>query len=76
MVVNATPLGMFPNIEECPPVDFDEVNEGMVFLDLVYNPEETKFIRMASMRGVMIGGGIKMLKEQAHEAIKIFNQLV
>lgn len=72
VVVNTTPLGMFPNIDSCPPVDFEDAHEGMLFLDLVYNPKETKFMRMASMRGAMIRGGIEMLKEQACEAMKIF----
>jgi len=72
VVVNTTPLGMFPNIESCPPVDFDEVTEGMVFLDLVYNPEETEFMRRAALKGANIRGGYVMLAEQAKKAIELF----
>lgn len=72
VVVNTTPLGMSPDIETCPPVDFDEVDERMMFLDLVYNPETTEFMRMASLRGATVRGGIEMLKEQAKKAIELF----
>jgi len=72
VVVNTTPLGMYPNVESCPPVNFDEVTEGMVFLDLVYNPEETEFMRRAAMREATTAGGYKMLAEQAKKAIALF----
>lgn len=71
-VINATPLGMFPKVDRCPPLDYDSVQEGTVFLDLVYNPEETEFLRRGVLHKATAIGGLTMLKEQAHEAIKLF----
>lgn len=74
VVVNTTPLGMYPNTSTYPRLNYDEATEEMLFLDLVYNPEETEFMRRASLRGASVRGGIEMLKKQAYEAIKLFMQ--
>lgn len=72
VIVNTTPLGMFPNVDSCPPVDIERAKKEMVILDLVYNPKETAFMRRACMNGASVKGGIEMLKEQAKEAISLF----
>ena len=72
VIVNTTPLGMFPNVDGCPPIDFESIHEGMIVLDLVYNPEATEFMRRASIKEAIATGGIEMLREQAYEAIKLF----
>lgn len=72
VVVNTTPLGMFPKVDKYPPLDYDNVQEGMFFLDLVYNPEETAFMRRGITHSATAIGGLTMLKEQAFEAIKLF----
>jgi len=72
VVVNTTPLGMYPNIEGCPPIDYNEADSTMLFIDLVYNPEETEFLRRASLKGSSIRGGYIMLAEQARKAISLF----
>jgi len=72
VVVNTTPLGMYPNIEGCPPIDYNEADETMLFIDLVYNPKETEFLRRASLKGATIRGGYIMLAEQAKKAISLF----
>lgn len=72
VVVNATPLGMFPDVGTCPPIDYETVRGGMIFLDLVYNPEVTEFMRRGMEHGATVTGGLVMLKEQAHEAIRLF----
>lgn len=72
VVVNATPIGMFPDVEICPPIDYENVREGMIFLDLVYNPEVTEFMRRGMDKKAKAIGGIEMLKEQAYVTIGLF----
>lgn len=72
VIVNTTPLGMFPNVDSCPPVDIESGKKEIVILDLVYNPKETVFMRRACANGASVKGGIEMLREQAYEAIKLF----
>lgn len=72
VIVNTTPLGMFPEIDKCPPLDYENVHEGVVFLDLVYNPEKTEFLRRGIEHGARVVGGLTMLREQAKKAISLF----
>lgn len=64
VVVNATTLGMAGN-EDTSPVCGDFFREGMTVFDMVYNPEETRFIREASARGARVVGGFEMYQRQA-----------
>ncbi|MEK7257944.1 MAG: shikimate dehydrogenase, partial [Bacteroidota bacterium] len=74
LVVNTTPLGTFPNVEEYPPLPYDFVNETHLFYDLVYNPEKTSFLKKAEARHARICNGLKMLHLQAEKAWEIWNQ--
>lgn len=65
LLVNATPLGMTPNTEETPWTDPDDLHPDQVVYDLVYNPEETRFLQAASAHGATTIGGLAMLVEQA-----------
>lgn len=73
VIVNATPLGMYPNVESCPDIPYDELSEEHLCFDVVYNPEETLFMRRAAERGAVVSNGMKMLYGQADAAWEIWN---
>lgn len=74
LVVNCTPLGTFPNIEECPPVPTQFFTNEHLLVDLIYNPEETKLMRLANEQGAETINGYGMLKHQALKAWEIWNK--
>lgn len=73
LIINTTPLGMHPNINDKPPIPYHLVNENHIFFDLVYNPERTSFLKEGAARGVKIVNGLDMLYYQAERAWKIWN---
>jgi shikimate dehydrogenase len=74
IIVNTSPLGMFPDIDSCPGLRYDLLNSGQVLFDLVYNPELTKFLRMGREYGCTLVSGIDMLHAQAEKAWEIWNE--
>lgn len=73
IVINTTPLGTFPNINECPPLPYELVTDRHYFFDLVYNPPKTLFLSLAEKQGAIIENGSQMLAIQADESWKIWN---
>jgi shikimate dehydrogenase len=73
LIVNTTPLGMFPDIENRPDIDYRKLNSNHILFDLVYNPELTSFLRMGAEQGCRILSGINMLYSQAEKAWEIWN---
>ena len=65
VIVNCTPLGMFPKVDTCPPIPYHLLTSGHVCYDLVYNPEDTLFLSKARQYGAQTMGGLSMLKLQA-----------
>lgn len=74
IVINTTPLGTFPNINECPPLPYDLVTDQYYFFDLIYNPSKTMFLSLAEKKGATIENGEQMLSIQAEESWKIWNE--
>ncbi len=74
VVVNCTPVGTFPDVETCVPFPFECLTEAHLCIDLIYNPEETKFLRESRLRGAATLNGLSMLKEQANKAWEIWNR--
>lgn len=74
IIVNTTPLGTFPVIEECPPLDYKLFTNKHIAFDLVYNPAVTKFLRLAKENGATTENGYAMLVYQAEKAWKIWNE--
>ncbi|MDO4726497.1 MAG: shikimate dehydrogenase [Porphyromonadaceae bacterium] len=72
IVVNATPLGMFPNIEEYPDIPYQHFGNRHIMFDLIYNPEKTVFLKKGEQQKAVIINGLKMLHLQALKAIEIF----
>lgn len=73
MIVNCTPIGTFPNIDEMPNFPVEYLTENHFVVDLIYNPEKTKLLLEAEKRGAIILNGYSMLKEQALKAWEIWN---
>lgn len=72
LIVNGTPVGMYPNIDACPLDEKIIKSAGAVF-DVIYNPIETKFIKYAKDAGIKYSGGLSMLVWQAAVAEEIWN---
>lgn len=75
VIVNATPAGMSPHTDECPPIPYGELTPAHLCFDLIYNPAETLFMKKAAERGATVKNGMEMLKLQADEAWKIWNEI-
>ncbi len=72
IVINTTPVGMFPNIEDYPKIPYQYISERHYFFDLIYNPAKTLFLSKAEERGARIKNGGDMLTIQAEESWKIW----
>ena len=72
LVVQATNMGMYPDIEQCPPVPPGSFRPGQVVCDLVYNPVETKFLQMAVGAGAVGVNGLGMLLYQGVLAFELW----
>lgn len=75
IIVNCTPLGTFPNIDDCPKIPYEGITKQHILFDLIYNPEETKFLRLGRQKGAKTINGLHMLKLQAEKAWSIWNLL-
>lgn len=64
LVVNTTPLGMFPHTDSLAPLDYNAFKPGQLVVDIIYNPAKTRFLREAEKRGAEIMNGIGMLLYQ------------
>lgn len=73
VVVNCTPLGMYPEIEIYPAIPYEAIHGKHYFFDLIYNPAETVFLREAAARGALISNGLEMLVFQAEENWRLWN---
>ena len=73
LIINTTPLGMFPDIESKPDINYNLLNKKQILFDLVYNPERTAFLKMGEEQGCKTISGIKMLHSQAERSWEIWN---
>lgn len=73
IIINCTPLGTHPNISEKPPIPYQYITKKHLLYDLIYNPEETAFLKSGKEKGAGICNGLKMLEFQAEKAWKIWN---
>ena len=74
VIVNCTPLGTYPNVDECPDIPYHMLTPRHLLFDLVYNPAETLFLRRGREQGATIKNGYQMLILQAEAAWKIWNE--
>jgi shikimate dehydrogenase len=73
LIVNTTPLGMSPNTNSFPPINYEQLTPEHYVYDLIYNPARTMFLQKAEMRGSHIKNGLEMLHVQAEKAWAIWN---
>lgn len=73
IIVNTTPLGMYPHVDECPDIPYECLTPEHLCYDLLYNPDITLFMRKASARGAEVKNGLEMLLLQAFISWDIWN---
>ena len=73
IIVNCTPLGMYPKIDDAPEIPYESITPEHVLFDMIYNPEETVFLKHGRKRGATTINGLKMLERQAEESWRIWN---
>ncbi len=74
LIVNTTPLGMYPHVDNCPSIPYEGLTEQHFLYDLVYNPEKTLFLMKGESAGSNIKNGNDMLVLQAEKSWEIWNQ--
>ena len=74
IIINCTPVGTFPNVNEKPAIPYNSINKKHLLFDLIYNPEETAFLATGKAAGATICNGHKMLEYQAEKSWEIWNR--
>jgi shikimate dehydrogenase len=75
LIINTSPVGMYPKTEECPPLPYEFLTKEHYLFDLVYNPEETLFMKKGRLAGARTKNGLDMLYLQAEKAWQIWNNV-
>lgn len=65
VVVNCTPCGMYPHVDECPRLPYEAMDSHTILYDLIYNPDETLFMKRGAEHGATVKNGLEMLLLQA-----------
>lgn len=73
IIINTSPLGMFPNIQFYPDIPYDEITNQHFLFDLIYNPQQTVFLKKGAAMGAKTINGMNMLIEQANKSWEIWN---
>jgi shikimate dehydrogenase len=74
LIINCTPLGMFPNIASKPVIPYSALTERHLLIDLVYNPDETLFLKLGNENGAKVLNGLTMLQQQAEKSWRLWNK--
>lgn len=73
IIINTTPLGTYPDVNECAPISYQAITPKHYLFDLIYNPEKTLFLKKGEEQGATIKNGYDMLAIQAEESWRIWN---
>ena len=73
VIVNSTPIGMHPKVENCPSIPYHHLTSNNLLYDLIYNPNQTIFMKKGAEQGAVTQNGLGMLKLQAEKAWEIWN---
>tara|TARA_R110002073_G_scaffold40547_5_gene115011 strand:- start:120145 stop:120909 length:765 start_codon:yes stop_codon:yes gene_type:complete len=73
VIINCTPIGTYPNSDECPNIPYQYLSPKHLLYDLIYNPTETLFLTKGLHKGCVISNGFKMLELQAEKSWEIWN---
>ncbi|WP_299395456.1 shikimate dehydrogenase [uncultured Gelidibacter sp.] len=74
LIINCTPVGTYPNVNQCPDIPYDGITQNHLLYDLIYNPIQTKFLICGEIKGATICNGSKMLEYQAEKAWEIWHR--
>jgi len=74
IIINCTPLGTFPNVNEAPELPYNAITSKHILFDLIYNPEKTQFLKNGEIKNATIINGYKMLEFQAEKSWEIWNK--
>ena len=74
VIVNCSPVGMFPHVDECPQIPYELLTPSHLLYDLIYNPDVTLFMKKGSEGGAVVKNGLEMLLLQAFGAWEIWNK--
>lgn len=74
IIINCTPIGTYPNLDSCPNLPYQLIDEHHLLYDLIYNPKETLFLKRGADRGATTKNGLEMLELQAEKAWRIWNK--
>ena len=75
LIINCTPIGTHPKIDQAPQIPYNWIDEGHFLFDLIYNPEETLFLRNGKKKGATLQNGYFMLEQQAEKSWNIWNEV-
>ncbi|WP_233265963.1 shikimate dehydrogenase [Formosa sp. L2A11] len=73
LIINCSPVGTFPNVDDCPNIPYSDITEDHLLFDLIYNPEETTFLRKGKAQKATILNGYNMLVNQAEKSWEIWD---
>lgn len=74
VIVNCTPVGMYPDTEECPQLPYEAMDSHTLLYDLIYNPDETLFMKRGRQNGAVTKNGLEMLLLQAYASWEFWNE--
>ena len=74
VIVNCTPIGMYPHTEQCPPLPYEAMDTHTILYDLIYNPDETLFMRRGLEYGAEVKNGLEMLLLQAFASWEFWHE--
>ena len=74
IIVNTTPLGMFPNVDTAPELPYSALSSKHTLFDCVYNPRQTKFLQLGAAQGARTIDGMTMFEAQAEASWEIWNE--
>lgn len=73
LIINTSPVGTFPDVDQCPNIPYQFLTNKHLLFDLIYNPAETKFLKLGREAGATTLNGAKMLELQAEKSWEIWN---
>lgn len=73
VIINCTPIGTYPNVNECPDIPYDGITKEHLLYDLIYNPIQTKFLICGEIKGAQVSNGQRMLELQAEKSWEIWS---
>jgi shikimate dehydrogenase len=74
ILINCTPLGTYPDVQSAPPIPYNVLNKNHLLYDLIYNPEQTTFLKRGAEIGARTKNGLEMLQLQADASWELWNR--